>query len=99
LTQKGNPDVPRWRSVPQSEIVWSRWGHDYVAYHRLSGKTHYLNAASEQLLTRILLLPKDAETVAIEFVGRDAGEGDNPVAASMTDMLEHFEYLGLVERL
>ena len=97
--QPVNPDAPRWRSAPQSEFVWSGWGDEYVVYHRPSGKTHYLNAASEQLLNRILLEPKAAEAVATEFAGVDAREDGDRLAADMSDMLKHFETLGLVERL
>ena len=99
MTLMSNPDVPRWRSVPKSEFVWSKWGDDFVVYHRPSGNTHYLNASSEFLLTHILLSPLDAEAVATEFSRDVANDGDALSAKDMSVMLEQFEHIGLVERL
>ncbi len=88
---------PKWRSSRQTDFVWCRWGDNFIAFHRPSGKTHYLNDASERLLTRILLVPMNAAEIAAEFA--DAGICSDQIVDEMILMLGHLEELGLVERL
>ena len=93
-----NHSVSRqWRSSPQTDFLWFGWDDEFIAFHRPSGKTHYLNNASEQLLTRILLVPMNAAEIAAEYAG--AGNFNDQFVDEMMTMLEHFEDLGLVERL
>lgn len=79
----------RWRAAPAEHVVWTSWDDDYVAYHRPSGKTHFLNASSHYLLTELLREPRDVQAVADAF-------GDSSLA-EVAAMLEHFEHLGLIE--
>ena len=54
-----------WRASPVEDIAWVRFDDEYVAYHRPSGKTHFLNAATHRLLTDLLVEPASVATVAI----------------------------------
>ena len=64
---------------------------------RPSSKTHYLNSASERLLTRILLQPKSAAEVAAEYPEAELDNAE--LIGELMEMLEHLEDLGLVDRL
>ena len=88
-----------WRARSPDEIVWAHFDEDYVAFHRPSGKTHFLNAASHLLICEILTEARDLDAIAGEFVMDE--DGGDPAAhiAQMRSMLDHLENLGLVERV
>lgn len=89
----------RWRAAAAEDLVWLSWGGDHVAYHRSSGKTHFLNDSSHFLLTELLREPRDIEAVAAAF-GAGEGEGEDAGARhEVASMLAHFEELGLIERV
>lgn len=90
---------PAWRSRPHDELVWLELDGDFVAYHRPSGKTHLLNAASRALIRDILAEPRQLAAIADEFAPGDAGRHDEAYLAQMRAMLKRLEQLGLVERL
>ena len=88
----------RWRAAPPGDCVWACWDGEYVLYHRPSGKTHFVNAATALLLKQVLREPRDAET-ASQLLAEAQGSGD--AAAMVTyvvQLLQRFEQLGLVER-
>lgn len=91
--------LPKWRSRSPGEIVWAVFGEDYVAYHRPSGKTHFLNAASQLLICDILTEPKDLDAIADEFASDLADDHPDVYLLQMEVMLDRLEYLGLVERV
>lgn len=94
------PDVPRWQALPPDTIAWTEWDADhYIAYHRPSGITHYLNAASAALITEILTDAADAKAVAKAFEPAMGGTDWGEHLAEITATLEHLEILGLVRRV
>ena len=99
MTKESNTAVPKWRRTSTDEVLWAEWDGNFIAYHRRSGKTHFLNAASELLITEILVNPKDAESVADEFAAEDADDVPDRYLQQITSMLERLEQLGLVERV
>ena len=88
--------MQRWRSRPADELALLEFDDDFVAFHRPSGKTHLLNAASHFLIFGILAEARDFDTIA-EMVADGAGTDDEFVAR-LAAMLERFEDLGMVER-
>lgn len=89
----------RWRSAAPGDTAWVGWGHDHIAYHRPSGKTHFLNASSKRLITELLCEPTDLASIVEAF---GVVEGDSEWQAQtdeMHSMLDRLEQLGLVERL
>lgn len=90
---------PKWQSSPTDSIVWTRWEDDqFIAYHRPSGITHYLNAASAALITELLVEPADAVSVARAF---EPATGDSDWDEHLDEifaMLVHLEHLGLIRR-
>ena len=90
---------PIWRSRSPDEIVWAIFGNDYVAYHRPSGKTHFLNSASQQLICDILTEPTALSVIADEFASDVTDSHADTYLEHMKAMLDRLEHLGLVERV
>ncbi len=85
--------------MPPETIVWTQWDDDqFIAYHRPSGITHFLNAASASLITELLNEPADAPTVARAFELANRGADRQEHLVEIVAMLEHLEHLGLIER-
>lgn len=90
---------PKWQSPPADTIVWTRWDDDqFIAYHRPSGITHYLNAASAALITELLVEPMDAAAVARAFEPAIGDADPDEHVEEINAMLVHLEHLGLIRR-
>ena len=94
-----NPPEPKWRSPAADRIVWTRWdGDQFIAYHRPSGITHYLNAAAAALITELLVEPMDASAVARAFQPAQRESDWDEHLEEIVAMLLHLEHLGLIRR-
>jgi PqqD family protein of HPr-rel-A system len=89
----------RWRARPSHDLIWSDFGDTYVVYHRPSGKTHFLNAATAELLEQVLAEPRSARAAAEELAAREGAVGDAAFFSAVAQSLLHLEHLGLVERV
>ena len=90
---------PKWQSPPADAIVWTSWDDDqFIAYHRPSGITHFLNAASAALITELLIEPSDAETIARAFEPAIGDSDWDEHLDEIIGMLVHLEHLGLIRR-
>ena len=88
-----------WHSVSSHLILWAELDADFAAYHRPSGRTHFLNSASHRLLTLILTEPRNVEAVVRELYDYSTDqECDAEALRQATQMLLRLEHLGLVER-
>ena len=87
-----------WQSTASDESLWVEWSGDHVVYHRPSGKTHVLNAATAALLTRVLVEPKTVEAAARELAAITGVTAPEDFTRHITDTLLRLEQLGLVER-
>ena len=90
---------PKWRSQTPEDIMWVVYDDDFIAYHRPSGKTHFLNAASYLLVCEILNEPMDFEDIAKEFASNDIDGDPDGYLEEMTSLLDRLEALGLIERV
>ena len=88
----------RWRAGPAESLVWAEVGATYVVYHRPSGRTHFLNSATADLLGHVLIEPRSARAAAEELAAREGAVGDAAFFAAVAESLSHLEHLGLVER-
>jgi PqqD family protein of HPr-rel-A system len=79
--------------------VWAEFGVDVVVYHRPSGKTHFLNAATALLLKDVLVQPKSSLEAAEELADLQASAADSNFLVAVRASLEHLEHLGLADRL
>lgn len=98
LSTKTDSRLIKWRSRPRNEIAWAKFDDDFVAYHRPSGKTHFLNAASYNLLNEILIEPRSLSAILEMFATEETDENADAYLEQMTEMLTHIEALGLIER-
>ena len=87
-----------WRATSPDSVIWVQWGDDHIAYHRPSGLTHFLNAASRKLLNEVLADTPDTATIAAAFPGDSPREISAEHDAEIVAMLARLEHLGLVER-
>jgi PqqD family protein of HPr-rel-A system len=69
-----------------------------VLHHRPSGKTHFVNAATYQLLEQVLRQPRDVATATAELAERQAVAPDVEFGNYVAGLLPRLEELGLVER-
>lgn len=88
----------RWRAGPAEELAWADLGDAYAVYHRPSGRTHFLNAATADLLANVLAEPRSAEAAAHELAAREGAPADEAFRAAVAESLLFLEHLGLVER-
>jgi PqqD family protein of HPr-rel-A system len=91
-------DATVWQSRDPENVLWAHWDDDYVLYHRPSGKTHFVNAATAQLLTSVLREPKSASAAADELAAAQEAAGDAEFFSEVARLLERLEHVGLVER-
>lgn len=87
--------APQWRAVPGEQLAWLSFDAQFVVYHRPSGKTHFLNAASAQLIREVLGEPGTARSAAARLAGGDA---DSRYVDLVGGLLLRLEDLGLVVR-
>lgn len=99
MEKRLNEAGAQWQSTAPREITWLDLGDDSVAFHRPSGKTHFLNASSKYLITDLLREPMFLAEVVEAF---GVVDGDSERLAQMNEMqtmLDRLEQLGFVERL
>lgn len=89
----------QWQSCPADECIWVPLDDEFAVYHRPSGKTHFLNAASEALLNEILVEPRDLASIVEAFAMELAEDNRSAYSERMIAMLDRLQRLGLVERL
>jgi PqqD family protein of HPr-rel-A system len=94
-----DPTRPKWGVISPDDIIWTGTGDDWIAYHRPSGKTHFLNAASRLLITDLLAEPAGLPEL-LEAFGIPAGRDDaTSEVAVMRSLLDRLVDTGLIERL
>ena len=99
LSTEQESSPPVWRRRPLENIVWTGFDEDFVAYHRPSGKTHFLNAASHILICDVLSEPMDLISIANAFVPDEPDQLDDNYLVQLQAMIARLEHLGLVERV
>ena len=87
----------KWTTGAADELIWANWGDAFVAYHRPSGRTHFLNQASYDLLLGFLSTPQDMHAIAAQ-VGLRPDENPDDLD-ELEGFLERFEELGLIRPL
>ena len=82
----------------ENEFSWEEWDDRFVLFHRLSQKTHYLNATSAIVLQCLVESPYTAETLA-DTLARESGEPlSDELRSSIAGLLRRFETQGLAVR-
>ena len=90
---------PRWCAPIPESIVWTAWDDgQYIAFHRPSGITHQVNAATATLITELLAKPQNAESIARYFEQANSEVDWSTHLDEILAMLTRLEQLGLVDR-
>ena len=87
-----------WHSAPADELVSEKWGNTFVVYHKPSGKTHFLNQAMFDLLTRVLCEPCTLDAAIRQLAELNQGDPGRLMGEQLLGLLQHLEQLGLVYR-
>ena len=98
LSTEADSRLRKWRSCSPDEITWAEFDNEFVAFHRPSGKTHFLNAASYALLNDLLNEPQSLSAVLEMFAADDTEDKVDGFVEQMKAMLTHLEALGLIVR-
>jgi len=98
MSESTAPGETRWRSGPAHELVWSDLGDTYVAYHKPSGRTHFFNVATADLLEHVLAEPCSARAAAEKLAAHQDAAADTAFVATVAESLAHLAHLGLIKR-
>lgn len=98
MVEQKTEELCRWRATSPADIQWIGWDPDHIAFHRPSGCTHFLNAASRDLITTVLAHPADLDEIMAVFATPDNEVGAELQRREMSELLDHLEHLGFVER-
>jgi PqqD family protein of HPr-rel-A system len=88
-----------WRAAPPEDLVWNTWDDEFVVFHRPSGRTHFLNAASAEIITRHLSRPASTVDIADAYPSPDETINAEHHLEDILSLLERFEHLGLIKRV
>lgn len=96
IRESDDKALGRWQAISSESLIWASWDGDYIAYHRSSGKTHFLNRSSYLLIAELLREPQPTEIVVDAFLGDSADRA--ATGREILALLEHLEERGLVDR-
>ena len=99
LTTQQTLPPPVWCCQSPEDIAWAAFADEFVAYHRPSGKTHFLNESSRQLICEILSERRTLAEVVDAFDAISGVVERDDYTEQMKATLDHFENLGLIERV
>lgn len=99
MSTEQEPSPPVWRRRPLADLVCTGFDEDFIAYHRPSGKTHFLNAATHILIFDVLSKPMDLKAIADAITPGNPEGNDKEYLARLRAMIARLEHLGLVERV
>ncbi len=91
--------VQRWKSADAVDCLWAGWDGNFVLFHRPSGRTHFVNAATALLLQRVLASPRDAASASLELTAAQHAGHSPEFLRHVEDLLVRLEDLGLVTRV
>lgn len=89
----------QWQAASPEELVIERWDGAAVLFHLPSCKTHFVNSATIDLLTRVLVTPRTNEVAAKELAALSGVECDPQFIQDVADLLPRLDELGLVRRV
>lgn len=89
----------RWIAVEPDDLLWVHFDDGAAVYHRPSGRTHFLNAASVVLLQGLSEAPAATAEAASWLASGVAPQSGPPLLERVEKILGRYENLGLVRRL
>lgn len=87
-----------WKAADASLMVWAEFGDDCVLFHRPSGKTHFVNQTTRELLSAMQHRSMTTAQIALAYGAEGGSVADAAADEQITATLLRFEALGLLRR-
>jgi PqqD family protein of HPr-rel-A system len=87
----------RWQAAALADLCWAQFGDQWAVYHRPSGKTHFVNAATARLLRELLTRPHTVNEVLPELLAAASPTEHAEIRVTAGELLLRLEELGLVD--
>jgi len=87
----------KWRVPSEVELLWHRWGDQYVVFNSASGDTHLLDGASREGLLCLQERALDQSELSRHLAARLELAADEQVQRYAARLLERLAKLGLIE--
>ncbi|MBV6416840.1 MAG: hypothetical protein CMLOHMNK_01455 [Steroidobacteraceae bacterium] len=81
-----------------AQCLWADWDDLAVLYHRPSGKTHFVNAATAFLLELFIDAPVTLDAATRALAAEQGRPVDADLGAHVADTVERLLDVGLIER-
>ncbi|SER31231.1 PqqD family protein, HPr-rel-A system [Nitrosomonas sp. Nm51] len=89
----------RWRANQFHTLLIEDWNEEYTVFQPDSGKTHFFNQMSIQMLIYLDQNPATLEEISTHLAMQFQQTPDNSFLRSIEKVLHHFDTLGLVSKL
>lgn len=86
-----------WRCADPAHCIWADWDDLGVIYHRASGKTHFINAATAFLLEELAARPLTVDAAAQALAAAQESALSDEFRAEVEGTLLRLEELGLID--
>jgi PqqD family protein of HPr-rel-A system len=97
LTRTAEHPLLRWKVTAPTLLCWTQFGDKWAVYHRPSGKTHFINAATARLLRELLLCPLTVDEILPALLAAASPTEQEEILGTTGELLLRLEELGLVE--
>ncbi|MDR4514812.1 HPr-rel-A system PqqD family peptide chaperone [Nitrosomonas sp.] len=89
----------RWQANHFHALLIEDWGEEYTVFQPDSGKTHFFNLMSMQMLIFLNQNPATPEEISVHLATQFHQTMDNSFLINIEKTLHHFDTLGLVSKL
>ncbi len=88
----------RWLSDNFHALLIADWDGEYTVFQPDSGKTHFLNHMSMQMLSFLSRQPASIMEICNYLSGQSGQESDKNFQDNIEKILYHFDTLGLIKK-
>ncbi|MGD9597468.1 MAG: HPr-rel-A system PqqD family peptide chaperone [Steroidobacteraceae bacterium] len=88
-----------WLRADGAQCLWADWDDLAVLYHRPSGKTHFINAATAFLLEQFIAAPATLDAAGRALAEAQGRAVDDELRQGVAGMAQRLEELGLIARV
>ncbi len=88
-----------WRSVAFSSLHIEEWNEEFTVFQPYSGKTHFLNAAGMQIVSKLDQSPASVDEICKVLAEQFQLILNQDYSQQILKTLHRFEELGLIEKV
>ncbi|MDR4516419.1 MAG: HPr-rel-A system PqqD family peptide chaperone [Nitrosomonas sp.] len=88
-----------WQSNLFNSLLIEDWGEEYTVFQPDSGKTHFLNQMSMQILEFLDRNPATTEKISAYLAEQFQQEPNHNFLHNIEKILYHFDTLGLINKV